>query len=42
MTIVVTCLRALGGPAHADALAALRSAVSAPTHIAPAGPAVRR
>jgi hypothetical protein len=27
VTIVVTCLRALGGPAHADALAALRSAV---------------
>ena len=29
VTIVVTCLRVLGGPAHAEALSALRSAVSA-------------
>jgi hypothetical protein len=28
LAIVVTCLRALGGAAHADALAALRIAVS--------------
>jgi hypothetical protein len=27
VTIVVTCLRALGGPAHAEALEALRRAV---------------